>query len=38
MHLGRVTSSKIVEHRGLSNEVDFMRQLGVVLKPEENAV
>ena len=31
MHLDRVVNGKIVEHRGLANEVDLMRQLGVVL-------
>jgi predicted ester cyclase len=30
MHLDRVANGKIVEHRGLANESDFMRQLGVV--------
>ena len=30
MHLDRVIDGKIVEHRGLANESDFMRQLGVV--------
>jgi len=35
MHLDRVTNGKIVEHRGLANEVDFMRQLGVVLVPKQ---
>jgi predicted ester cyclase len=29
MHLDRVVNGKIVEHRGLANEKDFMRQLGV---------
>ena len=29
MHLDRVVNGKIVEHRGLANETDFMRQLGV---------
>lgn len=28
MHLDRVINGKIVEHRGLANEKDFMRQLG----------
>lgn len=36
MHLDRVVNGKIVEHRGLANEVDFMRQLGVVLAPKKN--
>jgi predicted ester cyclase len=31
MHLDRVVNGKIVEHRGLANESDFMRQLGVAL-------
>jgi predicted ester cyclase len=31
MHLDWVMNGKIVEHRGLANEVDLMRQLGVVL-------
>ena len=31
--LDRVVDGKIVEHRGLANEVDFMRQLGIVLEP-----
>jgi len=30
MHLDRVVNGKIAEHRGLANESDFMRQLGVV--------
>lgn len=34
MHLDRVVNGKIVEHRGLANEVDFMRQLGVDLVPK----
>jgi len=29
MHLDRVINGKIVEHRGIANEHDFMRQLGV---------
>lgn len=29
MHLDRVVNGKLVEHRGLANELDFMRQLGV---------
>ena len=36
MHLDRVVNGKIVEHRGLANEVDFMRQLGIVLAPKKN--
>lgn len=36
MHLDRVVDGKIVEHRGLANEVDLMRQLGVVLAPKKN--
>jgi predicted ester cyclase len=31
MHLDRVVDGKIVEHRGLANERDFMRQLGLEL-------
>ena len=38
MHLDRVINSKIVEHRGLANEVDFMRQLGVVLVPNKSGI
>lgn len=34
MHLDRVVNGKIVEHRGLANEADFMRQLGVELAPK----
>ena len=34
MHLDRVVNGKIVEHYGLANEVDLMRQLGVVLVPK----
>jgi predicted ester cyclase len=33
MQLDRVVNGKIVEHRGLANEVDLMQQLGVVLAP-----
>jgi predicted ester cyclase len=29
MHLDRVINGRIVEHRGLANEHDFMQQLGV---------
>ena len=29
MHLDRVENGKLVEHRGLANELDFMRQLSV---------
>jgi predicted ester cyclase len=36
MHLDRVVDGKIVEHRGLANELDFMRQLGVVLAPKKS--
>jgi predicted ester cyclase len=36
MHLNRVVNGKIVEHRGLANEVDFMRQLGVALAPRKD--
>lgn len=28
----------IVEHRGLANELDFMRQLGVVLAPKKGEI
>ena len=31
MHLDRVVDGKIVEHRGLANQVDLMRQLGIEL-------
>ena len=31
MHLDRVVNGKIVEHYGLANEVDLMRQLGAVM-------
>jgi predicted ester cyclase len=31
MHLDRIVNGKMVEHRGIANETDFMRQLGVVL-------
>jgi predicted ester cyclase len=34
MHLDRVVNGKIVKHYGLANEVDLMRQLGVVLVPK----
>jgi predicted ester cyclase len=34
MHLDRVANGKIVGHRGLANEFDFMRQLGVVMEPK----
>ena len=33
MHLDRVVDGRIVEHRGLANERDFLRQLGVELVP-----
>jgi predicted ester cyclase len=36
MHLDRVVNGMIVEHRGLANEVDFMRQLGIVLAPQKS--
>lgn len=35
MHLDRVVDGKIVEHRGLANELDFTRQLGVVLEQKQ---
>ncbi|MGD9890598.1 MAG: ester cyclase [Dehalococcoidia bacterium] len=38
MHLDRVVDGRIAEHRGLANEADFMRQLGIVLVPQEAAV
>lgn len=38
MHLDHVVNGKIVEHRGLANEIDFMRQLGVVLAPKESGI
>jgi len=28
MHLDRVVNGKVVEHRGIANEADFLRQLG----------
>jgi predicted ester cyclase len=33
MHLDRLADGKLIEHRGLANEVDFMRQLGIDLAP-----
>jgi predicted ester cyclase len=30
IHLDRIVNGKIVEHRGIANETDFMRQLGAV--------
>jgi predicted ester cyclase len=36
MHLDRLKKGKIVEHRGLANEKDFMRQLGIVLVPSQD--
>jgi predicted ester cyclase len=36
MHLDRVVNGKIVEHRGLANELDFMRQLGIIMVPKED--
>lgn len=38
MHLDRVVNGKIVEHRGLANEVDFMRQLGIELAPKRDEI
>lgn len=35
MHLDRVVDGKIADHRGLANELDFMRQLDVVLEPKK---
>lgn len=35
MHLDRVVNGKIVEHRGLANQVDFMGQLGIALEPKK---
>jgi predicted ester cyclase len=37
MHLDRVVNGKIVEHLGLANEVDLMKQLGISLVPEERS-
>jgi predicted ester cyclase len=34
MHIDRVVNGRIAEHRGLANELDFMRQLGVVMEPK----
>jgi predicted ester cyclase len=34
MHLDRVANGKIVEHLGLANEMDLMRQLGVTMAPK----
>ena len=34
MHLDRVVDGKIVEHRGLANEVQFMAQLGFTMVPQ----
>jgi predicted ester cyclase len=33
MHLDRIVDGKLIEHRGLANEVDFMSQLGIELTP-----
>lgn len=33
MHLDRVIDGKLIEHRGLANEVDLMRQLGIEAAP-----
>jgi hypothetical protein len=30
----QILNGKIVGHRGLANEFDFMRQLGVVMEPK----
>jgi hypothetical protein len=35
MHLDRVVNGKIVEHRGLANESDFLGQLGVAPAAED---
>jgi predicted ester cyclase len=35
MHLDRVVNGKIVEHRGLANEVDFIHQLEIQLVPKK---
>lgn len=34
MHLDRVVNGKIVEHRGIANQVQFMNQLGIELVPK----
>lgn len=34
MHLDRVVGGKIVEHRGLANQVQFMTQLGFTMVPQ----
>lgn len=34
MHLDRVVGGKIVEHRGLANQVQFMAQLGFTMVPQ----
>jgi len=34
MHLDRVVEGKIVEHRGLANQVQFMAQLGIKMVPQ----
>ena len=38
MHLDRVVNGKIVEHRGLANEVNLMRQLGIELVPKKGGI
>jgi hypothetical protein len=38
MHLDRILNGKIVEHRGIANESDFIRQLGVVKSRAERPV
>ena len=35
MHLDRVVDGKIVEHRGLANQVQFMAQLGFNMVPQD---
>jgi predicted ester cyclase len=35
MHFDRLLNGKVVEHRGLANEVDFMHQLGITLVPKQ---
>lgn len=33
MHLDRLVDGRLVEHRGLANEADFMGQLGIAVTP-----
>jgi predicted ester cyclase len=36
MHVDRVVNGRIVEHRGVANELDFMRQLGVEMEAKRD--